>query len=254
MAGINVHKNGVQGWNPQGAHIERFMENAAYTSAHPDDTLVLVGPSRYADLGASGPGDLESQINSKLIALGMVQSMQVSAQRNVTPVQAIGSGRNYFLAGKSMVNFNIARLYAKGNNLQRALYKGIISDANINGFNEFEPAASQTTDGNARYALNLDSELFLIPFGMCIIFRDKSNASLGGFYMESCMIQGYQLGITSGQNVIMDNVSGMCDRLFPIDIGTQVGNFFRSSEGGVTVPADPTNASINDLSNGNLAR
>lgn len=252
MAGINVHKTGIDNWNPQGAHIERFMENAAYTSAHPDDTLILVGPSRFADLGVAptaGSTDIQTAIN-KLVAIGMVQSMQVSQQRNVTPVQAIGSGRNYFMAGKSMVNFNMARLYAKGNNLQRALYRGVVSDANVNAFNPAEPAASTGGDGNSRYALNLDSEMFLIPFGMCLVFRDKSNASLGGFYMESCMIQGYQLSVVSGQNVIMDNVSGLCDRMFPIDIGSQIGNFFG---GTVSVPADVTTPEGNDLGNGRLA-
>lgn len=252
MAGINVHTKGISSWNPQGAHIERFMENAAYTSAHPDDTLILVGPSRFADLGVAptaAAGDIGNAID-KLVAIGMVQSMQVSQQRNVTPVQAIGSGRNYFMAGKSLVNFSMARLYAKGNNLQRALYRGVISDANVNGFNPAEPAASTGGDGDSRYALNLDSEMFLIPFGMCLVFRDKSGASLGGFYMESCMIQGYQLSVVSGQNVIMDNVSGMCDRMFPIDIGTQVGDFFG---GTVKVPANVVDPVENDLGNGRLA-
>lgn len=255
MSGISVHSKGITNWNPQGAHIERFMENAAYTSAHPDDTLILVGPSRFADLGVTPGGDAAavSSAIDNLIALGMVQSMQVSQQRNVTPVQAIGSGRNYFMAGKSLVNFNIARLYAKGNNLQRALYRGVIKDENVNSFNPFEPAASTNADGEAKYALNMDSEMFLIPFGMCMVFRDKSNASLGGFYMESCMIQSYQLSVVSGQNVIMDNVSGMCDRMFPIDIGSQVGNFFRDGNA-VTVPANTADPTGNDLANGRLAQ
>lgn len=204
-------QTGISGWNPQGAHIERLMDNAAYTSAHPDDTLVLVGPARFTN----------SQDMSKLKAVGMLQQMQVSQQRAVQPLQAIGSGRNFFLAGKPMVNFSIGRLFAKGPNLYRALTANILSDDQVKGFNPEEPAASKDyADG----VFNMDSEMFLVPFGMAVCFRDKSGGNLGSFYIESCMISSYQIGIASGQNVIMENISGSADRLYPFDITTDGAN------------------------------
>ena len=114
---LNTVSN-INQWNPQDACIERVMDNAAYTSAHPDDTLVLVGPARYS----ADPAKL-----SELYPIGMLQQMQVSQQRQVSPLQSIGSGRNYFLAGKPMVNFSIGRLFAKGPNLYRALYKNVFA-------------------------------------------------------------------------------------------------------------------------------
>ena len=38
---------GIEGWNSQKNNVERLMDNASYTSAHPDDTLVLAGPPRF---------------------------------------------------------------------------------------------------------------------------------------------------------------------------------------------------------------
>ena len=62
----------ISQWNPQGSCIERLMDNAAYTSAHPDDTLVLVGPARYSNVVAnSGDG-------SKLTAVGSLDGFGAS--------------------------------------------------------------------------------------------------------------------------------------------------------------------------------
>lgn len=217
-------RTGISNWNPQSDCIERIMDNAAYTSAHPDDTLVLVGPARFATLGNANPTN-----TADLLAVGMLQQMQVSQQRAVSPLQAIGSGRNYFLAGKPMVNFSIGRLFAKGPNLYKALYRNIMNDPKIAGFNPSEPATSkQYTDG----IFNMDSELFLVPFGIAVAFRDKSGGNLGSFYIESCMISSYSIGVAAGQNMVMENVNGSADRIFPIDISTDVtANFFNTTGG-----------------------
>jgi len=237
-------RTGISQWNPQSDCIERIMDNAAYTSAHPDDTLVLVGPARFATTG-----DESATNTSNLLAVGMLQQMQVSQQRSVSPLQAIGSGRNYFLAGKPMVNFSIGRLFAKGPNLYKALYRNIMNDEKISGFNPSEPASSK---GYSDGIFNMDSELFLVPFGIAVAFRDKSGGNLGSFYIESCMISSYSIGVAAGQNMVMENINGSADRIFPIDLATDIqANFFNASDKGnkvgspdvdlsATVEATPT--------------
>jgi hypothetical protein len=218
-------RTGISEWNPQGDCIERIMDNAAYTSAHPDDTLVLVGPARFTSLG--GSSGTSGTNTSGLLAVGMLQQMQVSQQRAVSPLQAIGSGRNYFLAGKPMVNFSIGRLFAKGPNLYKALYNNIMSEEKLSGFNSSEPPTSKNyKDG----VFNMDSELFLVPFGIAVAFRDKSGGNLGSFYIESCMISSYSIGIAAGQNMVMENVNGSADRIFPIDLSSEeTATFFNTS-------------------------
>ena len=217
-----VKQTKLEGWNPQDSCIERLMDNAAYTSAHPDDTLVLVGPARYSALGKP-----EQANAGGLLAVGMLQQMQVSQQRAVSPLQAIGSGRNYFLAGKPMVNFSIGRLFAKGPNLYKALYRNVMNDPKIAGFNPSEPATSKKyTEG----IFNMDSELFLVPFGIAVAFRDKSGGNLGSFYIESCMISSYSIGVAAGQNMVMENVNGSADRIFPIDLSHEAtATFFNTT-------------------------
>jgi hypothetical protein len=76
-------------------------------------------------------------------------------------------------------------------------------------------------DGNDKqYFINLDSELFYIPFGLGSVFRDKTHGYCGGFYAELCMITSYSIGWNAGQNMILENVTGLSDRLLPFGDGS----------------------------------
>ena len=195
----------IDNWDVQNGCVERLTDNIAYTAANPDDALVLVGPPSYA-----------TAEHSKLYPVGLLQQFQFSHGRGIQPMQTIGSGRAYFTSGKSTVQWSCARLFAKGPNLLKALMK----NAELAGVDLKEFGERPIADNAPNFAVNLDSELFLIPFGMQVIFRDKSNNSLGGVYLEMCMIQSYNLGLAAGQNVMMENVSGMSDRLFSVETGT----------------------------------
>ena len=201
----------ISNWNVQNSCVERLTDNIPYTSANPDDALVLVGPPRY----------IQRVDENDLYPIGLLQQFTFSQSRQVAPMQAIGSARAYFTTGKSMVQFNIGRLFAKGPNLLKALYRNAEkAGVNLTKFGERPIAAN-----SPNFAVNLDSELFLIPFGLQVIFRDKANNSLGGVYLESCMINSYNLGLSAGQNVMMENVSGLSDRLFSVETGKTTSGF-----------------------------
>ena len=204
--------NNLSDWKVSEHNVERLTDNIPFTSAHPDDTLVLVGPPRYAKL----EGNPQS-----LYAVGMLQSFLYSQSRAVQPMQAIGSGRAFFVTGKSTIQFQIQRLFVKGKNLMRALYENAKSQGGLpieeNGAFGERPIAK----GMPNFATNLDSPLFMVPFGLCIIYRDRSNAPLGGVYLENCMLSSFQSSIAAGQTQIMESVSGMGDRLFAIDLGAE---------------------------------
>lgn len=208
MADKNV-TTGLDNWKYQDNYVERVMDNAAYTAAHPDDTLIMVGPPRLRLLNAG-------EENKKLTAIGMMQAFQATQQKPTVPMQSIGSGRSFFLSSKSSIQWNIGRLFVKGRNLIRALNNNAIAAGiDIDKFDE--PIRA---NGNSDYLVNLDSELLLIPFGLAVLFRDKSHNQLGGFYLELCVIQNWAVGLNAGQNMIMENVSGMCDRLLPFHMQT----------------------------------
>lgn len=198
---------GISTWNSQQRTVERFTDNSAYTSAHPDDTLVLAGPPRKADAGNGEQPGWQS-----LLAIGMMQGFQFTSQKPTTPLQAIGSGRSYFVSGKSQTTWRIGRLFCNGRNLLRVLYHNAVAGG-VPVQNFDDPAVAQ--DPSELYYGNLDSELYYVPFGIGAIFRDKIKDLLGAVYLELCMIQTYGVGFNAGQQMVMEDVSGMCDRVLP---------------------------------------
>lgn len=213
MAGADVRATTtLDQWSFQENYVERLMDNNAFTAAHPNNTLVLAGPARFTP-ALSNPG-------AQLLPLGMLQNMSIAQQRPVQPMSAIGSSRTFFAAGKSQVSFSIARLLVNGRNLLRALYtQAIQQGVAVSSFDE-RPTRFDDTE---QFFLNLDSELFYIPFGLAVLFRSVAHDAVGAFYIELCMLSSMQTGFSAGQNIVMENVSGMADRIRPIYPNTLTG-------------------------------
>ena len=201
-------------WFMQEAYVERLLDNAAYTSAHPDDTLVLAGPARYATVARDR--STESAL-ARMLPIGMMQNFTVGQTRPFTPVETIGSGRKCFLAGKAQAQASFGRLFANGRNILRVLYHQA-REAGIQS-RDVQEKFSADRDGSSMQYFNLDSDLFLIPIGLAIVFRDKAQDSLGAFYMELCHIMSWGTGISSGSPAIMENVNIIFDRVVPIQVG-----------------------------------
>jgi hypothetical protein len=216
-------------WVAQQHYVERLMENSAFTAAHPDDTLVLAGPARFG-------GNAEDFID-RLLPIGSMMNFTMAANAPVQPLTAIGSGRTFFVRGKGNITFSIGRLFVNGRNLLRVLYtEAIQAGLDIQAMDDPAMAGPSNTE---QYVVNLDSELFYIPFGMACLFRDKSRKPVGAFYIELAMLNTYNLGIASGQAMIMENVNGVADRVLPIFPSTQVQT--------PTNPNAPSTADLNSV-------
>lgn len=203
MIGIT---RGLGTWKFQDHYVERVMDNAAYTAAHPDDTLVLAGPARTPDYDKGS-----KSVEDKLLALGHLQSVQFTQQKPTQPVMAIGSGRTFFVSGKAQGQATLGRLFVNGRNLLRVLYH----NARANNLDVAKMDDRPANRKESQYYINLDSELYLIPFGLGSLFRDKIHQHIGGFYGELSMITSYAIGFNAGQNMIMEQVNIVFDRLLP---------------------------------------
>jgi hypothetical protein len=195
-------------WKFQNSYVERLMDHSALTSVHPDDTLIMAGPPRYLP-----SANETTTIFDKMLPLGMVQQMQITQQKPTVPAQAIGSGRIYYLSGKAQGNASVARLFVNGRNLLRALHTNAVRGGiDVSKFDD-----KGALNHNNQFFANLDSELFLIPFGMAVIFRDKIHDTVGAFYLELCMINSWAVAVGAGQSMVMENVNILFDRLLPMD-------------------------------------
>ena len=192
---LGITRN-LESWRFQDQYVERVMDNAAYTSAHPDDTLVLAGPARVDTVDTANTTGTSIQ---SLLAIGMLQNVQFSQQKNTTPVQAIGSGRSFFVSGKAQGQGSMQRLFVNGRNLLRVLYHNARAKAIPLEQLDDKPVARSVQE---QYYINLDSELYLIPCGLGTVFRTKAHDFVGGFYAELTMISQYTVSFQAGANMI----------------------------------------------------
>lgn len=234
---LGITRN-LESWRFQDQYVERVMDNAAYTSAHPDDTLVLAGPARVDTVDVSSTSGTSIQ---SLLAIGMLQNVQFSQQKNTTPVQAIGSGRSFFVSGKAQGQGSMQRLFVNGRNLLRVLYHNARTKS-LPVEQLDDPAARSV---QSKYYINLDSELYLIPFGLGTVFRTKAHDFVGGFYAELTMISQYTVSFQAGANMIAEQVVFMFDRLMPFGEDTLVRtNVARGTLDAVIGFIDATNEDV----------
>ena len=199
-------------WGFQNYQIERLMDHAALTSAHPDNTLILAGPPRWETTAAQAVAS-ESMLDT-LLPLGMVQNFQVGQNIPVQPMMAVGSSRAFYLTGKPQGSVAIARLFCSGRNLLRALMTNSVRTPNTIDPSLLDDRAAYTP--SSTFYANLDSELFRVPLGLACYFYNKMHNALGAFYLELCQIQSWSIGFGAGQNMILENVTLLFDRLLPI--------------------------------------
>ncbi len=209
---LGVVKN-FDTWKFQESYVERVMDNAAYTAAHPDDTLVMAGPARKHALKEGGAANM--------LAIGMLQAVNFTQTKPTQPMMAIGSGRSFYVSGKAQTQWTMGRLFVNGRNLNRVLYHNAV----IGGVDpsQFDDPATDSLKTGQKFFINLDSELYLVPFGLSAVFRDKTHGYCGGFYAELSILTSYAIGWNAGQNLILENVSGMADRLLPFGADTPPG-------------------------------
>ena len=209
---IGITKSMGTTWHMQDSYVERVMDNAAYTSAHPDDTLVMAGPPRM-------PDPTKGAIHDQLLAIGHLQSVSFSATKPTQPMMAIGSGRSFFVSGKAQGQVGIGRLFVNGRNILRVLHHNVRRSGL--GVHKMDDRAALKME--SQYYTNLDSELYLIPLGLGVLFRDKVHDLLGGFYIELSMITSYSISLNAGQSMIMEQTSLVYDRMLPFAEETVMG-------------------------------
>lgn len=230
-------------WKWASEHVQVELQNGEYVSA--ESTLILAGPSRLSMITAMAGDALSAQ--SQLYPIGLLQMMTVAQNRQVARLFEIGSKRSYFVPGRLFANYQINRILFYGPSLLRLLYAIAPTYTYGHPFNfaaeGVAPAAQSQLQPNAQYNslfpdtvdlapgygasstqdnrdfyINLASELFNIPFGMCLLFKDARKRPYGAFYMEECMIEAHSMGVDSNNIVLAEGVNGQFDLLQPIQV------------------------------------
>lgn len=218
-------------WNPYGANVQAGMVDGRYATAV--YTLLAAGPPRLANIGGaaglgqaiSGQGQAANQI---VLPMGLIQNFNLGHNRNFSRIFEIGSERSYFIAGRTVGQLGLGRVYYHGASLLRVLY-GYYQDLldptivpamfpNAGALSQSNPHDVQIPPGYDNVYINLASDLFAQPIGIMMYMRDINLATLGAVYFESCVIPSHNWGTDSQGVLIQEQVSIQFERCVPVSV------------------------------------
>ncbi len=232
-------------WQFASQNVQAEIKNGRYVSS--ESTLLLGGPSKLAHILHGGTGDA-LQLQASLVPIGIIQNFSFAQSRGVQRLFEIGSKRAYFVTGRTFCNFNLSRVLFYGPSLMRMLY-GAAPFAQLGYGNPFKfdnqtpstppdyaalfgatadqrrlleaPGFGETTisaNPNRDFFVNLASELFSVPFGLCAIFKDAKGRPYGASYLEDCYLESHSMGVDASNIVVAESVSGQAGSIAPIQL------------------------------------
>lgn len=225
-------------WDFRSRHVQPELEDDdAITS---ESTLIAFGPSSLSAI-AAGIGGTGNTLDARSVAIapaGLVENFTVSLGQQVIKMYEIGSSRAYMIAGRSDGQISIARGLFNGPNLPRMMYASF-RDARTGGFQPLveanAPGVKSVNIGTVEpgttnagglpthdFFMNLQSNLFKIPFGTLMFMEDQARRAYTGFYFESCLLATYGMGTSAAGLAIQEAVGMRFDRAVPVNVRFRV--------------------------------
>lgn len=228
-------------WDFYNYHVQSDLKGGQFVSA--ESTLVAAGPPSLDNAGGAAAG-----LGLEVYPIGLLESVAIQQNKQLQRIFEIGSVRSYFIPGRAIGSLSIGRTFYFGPSLLRVLYAYYKQDGNpaqinlgskppedivIDGItlpdpdsallDGANPAALHTlrrSPGQDYFLIDLMSDLFAQPTGMCIYFKDANSHSVGAFYLNECYVQGHQMTVSSGSVLVMEGVSLQFDSISPIKVLT----------------------------------
>ncbi|HNW88141.1 MAG TPA: hypothetical protein PKN48_00630 [Bacteroidales bacterium] len=218
--------------------------NSTYDFVSSESTLLVSGPPEYVLPVSTGVGPAVS--DDELIPIGLVQSATIQQRKSIQQLNEIGSRQLFTIPGRTTATASVQRILFDGPSLlfaMSAFYKNGSTDTilipDVDRTTEGDPSdpypTSLTASTNYSYMGeysqggkdkdlgafwgNLGSAVFNKPMGLGFIFLDTESQFYGGLYLEKCFIVSYNIGVSSQQTILLEQVQIAVTRVRPIKVG-----------------------------------
>ncbi len=218
-------------WSPYTNYVQAGMVDGTYANA--GFTMLAAGPPRIANIGGAAAfanavsGKVgETAANQIVMPLGIIQNFHKSETRQFSRIFEIGSERSYFIAGRTVGQLSLSRVYYHGGSLLRVLYayyQDLIPPTMVPAMFPNAGAASVSNPhdviippGYENIYLNLASDLFAQPIGLMLYIRDINQRTLGAMYFEACYLPNHTWSTDSQGVLLQEQVSVQYERGVPV--------------------------------------
>lgn len=221
----------VSDWSPYSNYVQAGMKDGQYANA--GHTLLAAGPPRLANIGGaaalagavSGGGQAANQI---VFPVGLIQNFNLSHSRQFSRIFEIGSERSYFIAGRTVGQIGLGRIYYHGPSMLRTLYayyQDLVPPTLVPAMfpNAGAAAMSNPHDviippGYENIYLNLASDLFAQPIGLLMYVRDINQDTLSAVYFEACYLPNHSWATDSQGVLVQESVAVQFERAVPVAV------------------------------------
>lgn len=231
---------GLKDWSPYSKYVQGGLKDGNF--ANGQFVLICAGPPHMSNFG--GPAALGR--SDVVYPIGLTQNVSLSHNRAISRIFEIGSERSYFIAGRTVGQLSLSRVYYHGPSLLRcmwAYYADTGDYPNVQSLLENSPGAADPANhpyaggpalgsspattgglhdvkippGFENVFLNLASDLFSQPIGLFLILRDSEENSLAAAYLEQCYVPTHTWATDSQGLVIQESVGVQFERLVPVN-------------------------------------
>ena len=218
-------------WAPYSNYVQAGLVDGAYANA--GFTMLAAGPPRLANIGGAaavagavaGNGQAANQI---VFPIGVIQNFNLSHTRQFSRIFEIGSERSYFIAGRTVGQLGLGRIYYHGASLLRILYayyQDLIPPTVVPAMFPNAGAASVSNPhdviippGYENLFTNLASDLFMQAHGELLLIKNSDENLMGALFFEQAYIPMHNWSCDAQGTVVQEGVQVQYERQVPIDV------------------------------------
>lgn len=232
----------LESWDSFKKHVQGGLREFNYLSGQ--NTLLCAGPPYLASIiKAIQSGDSKTV----LFPIGLAQNFVLSQNTATQQLPEIGSVKTYAFRGRTVRQMSLGRVVYHGPSLLKVMYAWYNSgSSNIqsilptwNGgvppyLMPFADSGPTKTDNNVELTgalpsvrippgydnlwLNLASDLFRVPTGMLVLFRDSEDNNVGALYLEQLQVPTHTLAVDSQGLIVQENAPFIVGDVIPIKL------------------------------------
>jgi hypothetical protein len=230
MANLAIPK--VSQWSFHERHVQPNIDDFG-SFIRAASVLIAAGPpklaSRFSAQQAGGEVS-PSQLDDIAFPMGVVENFALAQNKQLQTIFEIGSDRRYFIPGRTINNVSLSRVLMDGPSLMKVMYHyylpspGAVASTNapLRGV-RFGNSLDKTKDirdqpGYDSTFLNLASDLFNLPIGLLVMFRNNCEQLVSAVYLERCYLNSHNMNINASSILVAEAVNIQFDRVVPINM------------------------------------
>jgi len=242
MANLTVPK--VSQWSFHERHVQPDIDDFG-SFVRAASVLIAAGPAKLSSKFSAQLNQevAPSSLDDIAFPIGVVENFALAQNKQLQTIFEIGSDRRYFIPGRTINNVSLSRVLMDGPSLMKVMYHyylpypGAVQSTSgaLNGI-RYGNALDRVKDikdlpGQDSMFLNLASDLFNLPIGLLVMFKNNSEDLVSAVYLERCMINSHNMNINASSILVAEAVNIQFDKVVPINMEYTVSD--RSGPAGI---------------------